>query len=112
MPGPNRKTRQSMSTNFPAHNPIQARTIKTRTKEDHPEEIPTILMILDRQEEDRPEEDRPEEDHLDHPKEEGYQIGNSDIQEEDHPDPPGTPRRRTARRRATRRTTAQKRRKQ
>jgi len=61
--------------------------IKTHTKEDRPEEILTILMILDRQEEDHPEEDHPEEDHLDHPKEEGYQIGNSDIQEEDCPDP-------------------------
>jgi len=50
-----------------------------------------ILMILDHQEEDRPEEDRPEEDHLDHPKEEGYRIGNSDIQEEDCPDPPRDP---------------------
>jgi len=80
-----------MSTNFPAHNPIQARTIKTHTEEDRPEEIPTILTILDRQEEDRLEEDRPEEDHLDHPKEEGYRIGNSDIQEEDCPDRPQDP---------------------
>jgi len=44
-------------------------------------------MILDCQEEDRPEEDHPEEDCLDHPKEEGYRIGNPDIQEEDCPDP-------------------------
>jgi len=42
------------------------------TEEDCPEEIPTILMILDCQEEDHPEEDCPEEDCLDHPKEEGY----------------------------------------
>jgi len=40
-----------------------------------------ILTILDCQ----------EEDHLDHPKEEGYRIGNSDIQEEDRPDPPRDP---------------------
>jgi len=72
-----------MLTNFLAHNPIQARMIKTHTEEDRPEEILTILMILDCQEEDCPEEDRPEEDCLDHLKEEGYQIGSPDIQEED-----------------------------
>jgi len=75
-----------MSTNFPAHNPIQARMIKTHTEEDHPEEIPTTLTILDCQ-----EEDHPEEDCLDHLKEEGYQIGSPDIQEEDCLDPPRDP---------------------
>jgi len=50
-----------MSMNFLAHNPIQARMIKTCTEEDCPEEILMILMILDCQEEDHLEEDCPED---------------------------------------------------
>lgn len=63
-----------MLTNFPAHNLVQVVTINIFTEEDHQEEILMTQMISDHQEEDHPEEI--------HQKEEGYQTGNLDIQED------------------------------
>ena len=60
------------------------------TEEDHPEEVPMNLMILDCQEEDCLEEDHPEEDCPDPPWDPQEDPQAQGHQEDCHPEMPET----------------------